>query len=67
MIMVIAEKPCVTGELAKYPRTDSLNITSDIESSTRQLIDRLLSSGVYNAITAKFYDTTNVNMLWSCL
>lgn len=50
------------NKLATYPRTDSRYLTADMESSTRNLIDTLLSTGIYSTTIANDYSTVNVKM-----
>lgn len=49
-------------KLTTYPRTDSQYLTSDMEQSTRTLVDTLLASGVYSAGLTSSYDVGNVSL-----
>ena len=50
------------GKLATYPRTDSRYITSDMETSTRTLIDTLLNTGIADPAVSASYREDSVNV-----
>lgn len=50
------------NKLATYPRTDSRYITADQEASTRNLIDKLLTSNVYDENIVSKYNTDDICM-----
>ncbi|MCL2775410.1 MAG: DNA topoisomerase 3 [Oscillospiraceae bacterium] len=49
-------------QLVTYPRTDSRYITSDMETSTKSLIENLLGAGVYDNITSERYNKEKITV-----